>query len=453
MGYSQLTGVGTIVAVSTPPGKGGIAVIRLSGADAIPVLSRVWSGKNPSEFQSHTTHLGLILDEKEETIDQVVAGYFRGPNSYTGEDTIEISCHGSPWIQQAIVNRLIEAGARAAGPGEFTIRAFRNGRIDLAQADGIADLISSSSKAAARIALSQMRGEFSNRLESLRQQLVNLGVLLELELDFSEEDVEFADRERLIELTREIRDVVARLSDSYRSGRAFKNGVPVAIAGVPNAGKSSLLNALLGDDRAIVSDIPGTTRDIIEDAVEIDGVLFRFIDTAGLRETEDKIEMIGVERAKETIGKAFILLYLIDPTVSDETQREALEELKVPEGVKIITVYTKSDLEANERTSEIKISSHTGEGLEVLKKRLVDAATAEFNPERELVITNARHYEALTMAKAPLERLEEGLETGLTPDFLAQELREADSYLGEITGAVTSDEILHTVFHNYCIGK
>lgn len=441
------------MAVSTPPGKGGIAVIRLSGADAIPILSRVWSGKNPSEFQSHTTHLGLILDEKEETIDQAVAGYFRGPNSYTGEDTIEISCHGSPWIQQAIVNRLIEAGARAAGPGEFTIRAFRNGRIDLAQADGIADLISSSSKAAARIALSQMRGEFSNRLESLRQQLVNLGVLLELELDFSEEDVEFADRERLIELTREIRDVVSRLSDSYRSGRAFKNGVPVAIAGVPNAGKSSLLNALLGDDRAIVSNIPGTTRDIIEDAVEIEGVLFRFIDTAGLRETEDKIEMIGVERAKETIGKAFILLYLIDPTVSDETQREALEELKVPEGVKIITVYTKSDLEANERTSEIKISSHTGEGLEVLKKRLVDAATAEFNPERELVITNARHYEALTMAKAPLERLEEGLETGLTPDFLAQELREADSYLGEITGAVTSDEILHTVFHNYCIGK
>lgn len=441
------------MAVSTPPGKGGIAVIRLSGADAIPILSRVWSGKNPSEFQSHTTHLGLILDEKEETIDQVVAGYFRGPNSYTGEDTIEISCHGSPWIQQAIVNRLIEAGARAAGPGEFTIRAFRNGRIDLAQADGIADLISSSSKAAARIALSQMRGEFSNRLESLRQQLVNLGVLLELELDFSEEDVEFADRERLIKLTREIRDVVSRLSDSYRSGRAFKNGVPVAIAGVPNAGKSSLLNALLGDDRAIVSDIPGTTRDIIEDAVEIDGVLFRFIDTAGLRETEDKIEMIGVERAKETIGKAFILLYLIDPTVSDETQREALEELKVPEGVKIITVYTKSDLKANERTSEIKISSHTGEGLEVLKKRLVDAATAEFNPERELVITNARHYEALTRAKAPLERLEEGLETGLTPDFLAQELREADSYLGEITGAVTSDEILHTVFHNYCIGK
>ena len=451
----------TVVAVSTPPGSGGIAVVRMSGPEAVSIFEKAWRGGNPKEFASHTAHLGWILDASEEEIDQVVATLFLGPDSYTGEDVVEISCHGSPWIQQAIVNRLIECGASSAGAGEFTRRAFENGRLDLAQAEGVADMIAASSKASARLAASQLKGDFSRRLKSLRAKLIDIGSLLELELDFSEEDVEFADRSELIALAREILSMICRLADSYRSGNAFKKGIPVVIAGVPNAGKSTLLNALIGEDKAIVSDIPGTTRDVIEDTVEICGLLFRFFDTAGLRESEDKVENIGIERARKKIAEAFILLRLFDPTQPVGEQLATLDSSAVGGDGKIINVITKADLASIDEEelklpagmTLIEISVPRGEGIERLKKELHRMATSEFNPEQELVVTNARHYEALRSAEAPLRNLIEGLETGISCDFLAQDLREVEHHLGAITGEVTSTDILHSIFARYCIGK
>lgn len=460
----------TIVAVSTPPGIGGIAVIRMSGPDAVTVLSEVWKGKNPVDFQSHTAHLGWITDTDGCDIDQVVATIFKAPNSFTGEDVVELSCHGSQWVQQAIVHRLIECGASPAGPGEFTRRAFVNGRLDLAQAEGVADMIAATSRAAARLATSQLRGDFSFKLKELRGKLIDIGSLLELELDFSEEDVEFADRTRLIELAREILKMVSRLALSYKAGNAFKRGVPVAIAGLPNAGKSTLLNALVGEEKAIVSDIPGTTRDVIEDTVELNGILFRFFDTAGLRVSDDAVESIGIERARKKIDEAAIVLFLIDPSQPLEPQIKEWELLaqtlrenlssKSAE-TKILEIITKGDLSAekgldlpaSKRENRIEISALTGVGLDTLKSRLVEEATADFNPEHELVVTNARHYDALRNAEFPLQRLIEGLETGLSADFLAQELREASHHLGTITGEVSSEDILHTIFARYCIGK
>lgn len=450
-----------IVAVSTPPGSGGIAVIRMSGKDVSEILSKAWTGKNPSRFESHTAHLGWIKDVDDTEIDQVVAVCFKAPNSYTGEDVIEISCHGSPWIQQAIVNRLIECGAKAAGAGEFTRRAFVNGRLDLVQAEGVADMISASSKAAARLAISQLKGEFSSKLKTLRDRLVDIGSLLELELDFSEEDVEFADRKELIALAKEIRGLVSRLSESFKAGRAFKGGIPVAIAGVPNAGKSTLLNVLVEEDKAIVSDIEGTTRDIIEDTAEIGGLLFRFYDTAGLRKSEDAVESIGIERARKKISESSIVLKLYDPTKPFDVQNKSME-LDVAPYTRVINLVTKGDLNIPvsgdlknmvEVGDAIVISSDTGFGIDTLKKKLVEMATADFNPEQELVVTNARHYEALRNSMEPLDRLVNGLETGISGDFLAQDLRETEHYLGEITGAVTSTDILHTIFARYCIGK
>ena len=469
----------SIVAVSTPPGSGGIAVIRVSGPDAISLLSQLWKGKAPEEFKSHSAHLGWVVDSEGNDIDQVVATYYQAPNSYTGEDIIELSCHGSPWIQKAIVNLFIEAGATAAGAGEFTKRAFENGRLDLAQAEGVADLIAASSKASARLAATQLRGDFSRNLKNLRSKLIDIGSLLELELDFSEEDVEFADRSQLIALAREILEVVSRLAESFRAGRAFKEGVPVAIAGIPNAGKSTLLNALIGEDKAIVSDIAGTTRDVIEDTVEFSGMLFRFFDTAGLRDSDDKVESIGIDRARKKISEAFLVLRLFDPSADLKEQMEVLEKTsheadqenncsnqksaQLGNPRHEINVVTKQDIgetfkgegwkELLEADNTIMISAKTGKGLDELKSMIKDSVTEDFNPEREMIVTNARHYEALLKAKAPLIRLIEGLESGVSGDFLAQDLREAEHYLGEITGEVSSTDILHTIFARYCIGK
>ncbi len=320
----------TIVAISTPYGTGGIAVVRLSGSDALEIADRAWRGKPLSSVPSHTAHLGTITaDDSGAALDQAVATVFRAPNSFTGEDTVEFSVHGSKWIQRQVVERLVSLGAVPAGPGEFTQRAFMNGRMDLAQAEGVADLIAASSRAAHRLAMSQVSGGFSTRLNQLRERLIELASLLELELDFSEEDVEFADRTRLREIADETLALIERLVSTYDSGRAFKEGVPVAIAGRPNAGKSTLLNALLGEDKAIVSDVPGTTRDVIEDTREINGILFRFYDTAGLRDTDDTVERIGIDRARDAISRAAIVLWVIDASTPPAELAAQLKEAEV----------------------------------------------------------------------------------------------------------------------------
>lgn len=463
-----------VIALSTPPGTSGIAVLRMSGEECLEILRKAWRGKDPQEFRSHTVHLGWIADESGEDIDQVVATVFRAPNSYTGEDVVEISCHGSMWVVSAIVRRLIECGAEAARAGEFTRRAFINGRLDLAQADGVADMIAASSRMAAKLAAAQMKGTYSKRLEELRKELLDLCVLLELELDFSEEDVEFADRQKLITLAKTVLAEVERLSASFKTGQAFKNGVPVAITGIPNVGKSTLLNALVGDQKAIVTDIPGTTRDAIEDAIELSGILFRFVDTAGLRESADEVEKIGIQRTKDAAAKASIILYLIDPTQDIESQEKELEALRNASEAEVVRVLTKADISLvpedekksyESKSNELKpislegdrnaivISAKEGNGLEELKKRIVEIATGGANTEDGLIITNARHYNALCEAEEPLQRLIEGLQLGLPADILAQDLRQAERSLAEITGAVTSDELLSTIFSRYCIGK
>lgn len=452
----------TIVALATPYGAGGIATIRLSGPEAFSVLGKCWTGKDPHAFISHSLHLGWIKEADGENIDNVVAAVYKAPNSYTGENVIEISCHGSMWIQQAIVNRLIECGARAAEGGEFTRRAFINGRMDLAQAEAVADMIAASSRAAARLAVTQLKGEFSHKLDFLRSQLIDLGSLLELELDFSEEEVEFADRSKLINLSKEIKEIVDRLADSYRTGNAFKHGVPVVIAGPPNVGKSTLLNALTGEEKAIVSPIPGTTRDIIDDTVEINGILFRFYDTAGIRDTSDPIESIGVERARQKLSEAAIILSLTDNPTEWISLHSSGFTLADNKDIPTLNILTKSDLhslspcgetESGGSEGRYSICALTGEGIPQLKKALVEIATADYNPQQELIVTNARHFEALKNASEALSRLKEGLEAGIPSDFVAQDLREATAHLGSITGAVTSSDILHTIFSRYCIGK
>ncbi|MBD5284097.1 MAG: tRNA uridine-5-carboxymethylaminomethyl(34) synthesis GTPase MnmE [Bacteroides sp.] len=504
----------TIVAVATAPGTGGIAVIRLSGPEAFAIASKIWRGKNLAESEPYRARYGSIVNpENGEIVDDALATPFRGPASFTGEDTVEFAVHGSRWIQREVVRLLIDAGARMADHGEFTQRAFLNGKLDLAQAEGVADLIASSSRAGHRLAISQTRGGFSRRLEELREKLIEFASLLELELDFSEEDVEFADRTRLRELADETLATVNRLADSYSAGRALKEGVPVVIAGVPNAGKSTLLNALLGDDKAIVSDIPGTTRDVIEDTAEIDGILFRFIDTAGLRDTADKVERLGIERTHRHIANAAILIRLLDatqplppqlqtlptpipnsptdsnvgtslrdvspakdsttesfPTISPSesiagTSLRDVSKLpqatpsysKLPQATPtIITVINKSDLTSPQETSEITgatitISAKTGQGLKELEQALVTAATP--HTEADLTVTNARHYEALKRASAALTRAAESLQTTLSADFIAQDIREALHHLGAITGAITTPDLLHSIFARFCIGK
>lgn len=451
----------TIAAIATPAGQGGIAVIRVSGREAFDIVQKMWRGKPLAQCASHTAHLGNILQEDGSELDQAVITLFRGPNSFTGEDTVEISVHGSRWIQREALNQLMRCGAKPAGPGEFSQRAFANGRMDLAQTEAVADLIAAESRAAHRLALSQMSGAFSRKLNELREQLIHFGSLLELELDFSEEDVEFADRTQLINSAKGTLAIVQRLALSYQSGRAFKEGVPVAIAGAPNVGKSTLLNRLLDCDKAIVSDIPGTTRDIIEDTREIGGILFRFIDTAGLRDTADTVERIGIERAKEHIDRAAVTLWLVDPTQPLDAQ---LASIRTSYEGKRFVILTKSDLSDDAVTDQILatlpggcpvicISAKTGLGIDELETELVRMATAEHNPENELMVTNARHYEALTAGATALERVIAGLQTGIPTDFVAQDVREALYHLGLVTGAVTTADLLTSIFSHFCIGK
>lgn len=479
----------TIVAVATPHGEGGLAVIRVSGPEAFSLVEKMWRGKDLGSCGSHTAHLGLLIQEDGTVLDQAVATLFRAPNTFTGEDTVEISVHGSRWIQRETINRLVRLGARPAGPGEFSQRAFMNGRMDLAQAEAVADLISAGSKAAHRLAMQQMSGAFSHKLEELRRQLVHFCSLLELELDFSEEDVEFADRSALIASATETLRVVRRLAHSYATGKVFKEGVPVAIAGAPNAGKSTLLNRLLDDDKAIVSDIPGTTRDVIEDTREIRGTLFRFFDTAGLRDTDDTVERIGIERAKERIERAAVTLWVIDPSQPLRPQTEQfLPNAGTGDSVHIL-VINKSDLtspkisdanaiaasdltspkisDANAIAEKLKeytganfdkchvisISAKTGEGLGELEEALLRASVTDHDPDSELIVTNARHYEALTAGAEALDRAITGLQTGVPTDLVAQDVRESLHHLGLVTGAVTTSDILTSIFQNFCIGK
>ena len=585
----QLLDSDTICAISTPAGVGGIAVIRVSGPDAVTIVDSIWKGRRLADVSSHTAHLGDIVDPENpsEPLDTAVATVFRNPRSFTGEDVVEIAVHGSRWIQRELVNLLIRRGCRMAEPGEFTRRAFSNGRLDLAQAEAVADVIAASSRSAHRLASSQMRGEFSKHIAELRDKLIEIASLLELELDFSEEDVEFASRQQLRELADSLLTKISGLASSFSTGSALKDGVPVAIVGEPNAGKSTLLNALLQDNRAIVSDIPGTTRDTIEDTMEIDGVLYRFIDTAGIRETSDSIENLGIERSYAAIARARIVIWLITPDLSptDYTTLHALITSHLPEDTALITVLNKIDTlptttptstptstpsttpihasitqqttpiatqqqgqntpeaanqqnstiisnqketpetgnqketseagsqketteagsqkeapetgnqkeaseigsqkEASETGSQkeaseiggpkgsyeicgqirtsvatkrhedaiIRISATNGTNLPALIKTLRSHSGAETTQEADLIVTNARHYEALTHAASSLQRVISGIDTNISGDFIAQDLRETIHHLSSITGTITTTDLLQTIFQKFCIGK
>lgn len=461
----------TICAISTPPGVGGIAVARVSGPEAFDILSKIWRGCNLETAPSHTAHLGEIVDPADNgsRLDQAVVTLFRAPRSFTGENVAEIAVHGSTWIQSELIRLLIDAGCRMAEPGEFSRRAFASGKMDLAETEAVADLIASTSRAAHRVAMQQMRGVFSHRLAQLRNSLLDLCALLELELDFSEEDVEFASRAKLMDLAHEIDSSITRLADSFATGAAIKEGIPVAIVGRTNAGKSTLLNALLGENRAIVSDIHGTTRDTIEDTINIRGAVFRIIDTAGLRQTSDPIETLGIGRSLEKAANARVVVWLIDPSSSEglaETAaliRKAVEQTEP--AVPIIAAINKSDLGINTDiatiaadllpagTATLTLSAATGTNLPALLDQIYNLSGADKALTDEVLVTNARHYQALTSAGQSIRRVIDGLRDGLSGDFIAQDLRETIHHLGTITGAISTPEILQTVFSRFCIGK
>lgn len=460
----------TIAAISTAPGTGGIAVIRVSGEKALEYCDKLFipaKKEHSVTKQAHqTTSFGSVQNSKEEIIDEVLLTVFRAPQSFTGEDTVEISCHGSQFIQQKILQSLLETGCELAKPGEFTQRAFLNGKMDLSQAEAVADLIASSSAASHRMALNQMRGGFSNELQKLRSQLLNFVSLVELELDFSEEDVEFANRPQLKLLAESIHTLISKLTDSFNVGNAIKNGVPVALVGETNVGKSTLLNLLLNEDKAIVSDIHGTTRDTIEDLVNIGGITFRFIDTAGIRDTKDKIENLGIERTYKKIEQSSIVLWILDSTQISEHMEWLTEKISSKaEGKKIILVFNKIDkIPEDERevlselfqhfeAERIYVSAREHINTEALKKALISAAQLpEIHPE-DVVVSNIRHFESLQKAQSSIERVLEGLEAGISGDFLSQDIRECMHHLGEITGQISNDEVLGNIFSKFCIGK
>ena len=461
----------TIVALATASGAGAIAIIRLSGKDAISIADEVFesvSKKKLSDQKTHTVHLGHIVDGLK-TLDQVLVTIFKNPNSYTGENVVEISCHGSTFIQQQIIQLLLRKGAKMAEAGEFTLRAFLNGKLDLSQAEAVADLIASDNEASHQIAMQQMRGGFSNEIAKLREELLNFASLIELELDFAEEDVEFADRTAFNELITRIDFVLKRLIDSFAVGNDIKNGIPVAIVGEPNVGKSTLLNALLNEERAIVSDIAGTTRDTIEDELVIKGIEFRFIDTAGIRETSDVVESIGIQKTFEKIEQAQVVIFLFDGLkfqVSSFDYITEIEKVKNKYPLKpILVLVNKIDLLTENEISSInkqlktlnltllKVSAKQKTGIDELKETLLSFVNTGALRNNETIVTNTRHYDALLKAQEEIQKVKHGLETNISSDFMAIDIRQALFYFGEITGQVTNDELLGNIFANFCIGK
>jgi tRNA modification GTPase len=448
----------TIVALATPTGIGAIGIIRLSGPDAVIIANKVFKGKDLTKQASHTIHFGNIVDG-DTILDEVLVSLFIAPKSYTRENVVEISCHGSAYILESVIKLLIKNGARSAKAGEFTLRAFLNGQMDLSQAEAVADLIASNSKASQQVALQQLRGGFSNQLQTLRDQLVQFASLIELELDFAEEDVEFANRDQLKKLIYEIVRVISALIQSFELGNAIKQGVNTVIAGRPNAGKSTLLNALLNEERAIVSHIPGTTRDTIEEVLNIHGINFRLIDTAGIREATDAIEKIGVERTMEKINQSALLVYVYDATqITIEELNSDLENLQRP-GVTMLVVANKADLLTVEQLtslphtqSAIIISAKEKRHIDELKSKIYHAAVKDQLDGNETLITNIRHLEALQKTEQSLARVLDGIDT-VTSDFLSMDIKQALHYLGEITGAVTTDDLLENIFSKFCIGK
>ena len=460
----------TIVALASPAGAGAIAVIRVSGNEAIAICATLFKsikGKNLVTQKTHTIHLGHIVDG-DRVIDQVLVSLFKGTNSYTGEPTVEISCHGSNYIQQEIIQLLLRSGCRAAKAGEFTLRSFINGKMDLSQAEAVADLIASDNEASHQIAMQQMRGGFSNEIAQLRQELLNFASLIELELDFSEEDVEFADRSQFKELIARITKVLKRLIDSFATGNVIKNGIPVAIVGEPNVGKSTLLNALLNEERAIVSNIAGTTRDTIEDELTIAGISFRFIDTAGIRETKDVIEGLGIKKTFEKISQSSVTIYLFDATTTQNSTFDInnliveIEKIKNKFPLKPLLVIANKIDQLD--TSQIEIltaqisnlhllSAKENIGVDELKTKLLDFVNTGALRNDETIVTNSRHYDALLKALEEIEKVQYGLDTNLSGDLMAIDIREALYYFGEITGEVTNDELLGNIFANFCIGK
>lgn len=474
----------TICAISTPPGVGGIAVVRISGPQAITIANSVWNGKSLIKAATHTVHLGNIVDpQNDEILDQAVATLFHGPKSFTGDDVVEFSVHGSLWIQNELISLLIRQGCRPAEPGEFTRRAFASGKLDLAEAEAVADVIASTSRASHRVAMSQMRGRFSAELSTLHDRLLQLASLLELELDFSEEEVEFADRAQLLNLAQTTLHAVDRLAGSFSTGDAIRRGIPVAIIGEPNVGKSTILNTIIGDDRAIVSDIPGTTRDTVEDTVDINGITFRFIDTAGLRQTSDQIENLGIDRAWEKAAQAQIILWVLTPASQTSHIDTLINELKAKchNDTLIIPIINKSDLlttpishpipcththhsptlplsEVHKAAiTPLALSALTGAGIDRLKLELYNAATTNLTASADapdtVIVTNARHYRSLLCASTALNRVIDGLKANLPGDLVAQDIRETIHHLSSITGTITTPDILASIFSRFCIGK
>lgn len=468
----------TIIALATPSGAGAIAVIRISGKDAIDIVTPFFKSireKDLSKQKSHTIHLGHIIDGKR-TLDEVLISIFKDPHSYTSENTIEISCHGSHYIQQEIIQLFLRNGCRMANAGEFTLRAFLNGKLDLSQAEAVADLIASDNEASHQIAMQQMRGGFSSEIKKLREELLNFASLIELELDFSEEDVEFADRTQFKELLTRIQKILKRLIDSFAVGNVIKNGIPVAIVGEPNVGKSTLLNALLNEERAIVSEIAGTTRDTIEDEISIGGIGFRFIDTAGIRETKDVVESIGIKKTFEKIKQAQVVIYIFDsPSAFDISPngRKFSHILLETEKIKnkypqktLLIVANKVDKLTEKQIKELNttlnaveganlqlLSAKTKIGVEELQNKLLEFVNTGALRNNDTIVTNSRHYDALLKALEEVEKVKQGLDSGLSGDLLAIDIRQALYHFGEITGEITSDDLLGNIFSSFCIGK